>query len=341
MSRYAMTLAVAVGVCLLAVGLMNRTALACQGCGCTADESSLPEVGPEFDIMQRAELLFLGTLTKAQAGPVAQSNPPIHTFQLTLTVSESLRGDLPAAEEIVVSYQARQVQPPTFPVGEAFLVVGYQDLRIERLVTTWVNPASEELLAQVRLAGALPIGWSVVDGQRVSPWASLDEIAWPEDAAEEAPACAETGRPVLFAGEGVTLTVEPVPPAENIKWTNPDGDGEYTITVTNTTDEAVDIPALLSDSGGIRWNESLVIVCQDVARPAPLAEALTETPTPTRLEAGESVSTVVNAFRLENIEWPRGGYRVEFTFCLGELAVTRSFYYKSDHHDPIRAALQE
>ena len=33
----------------------------------------------------------------------------------------------------------------------------------------------------------------------------------------------------------------------------------------------------------------------------------------------------------------RGGYRIEFRFCLGELAVTKSMYYMSRHHDKLRA----
>ena len=343
MFRYTIILAAAGGVCLLAGGPMNRTASAIQEHSGSPNQAALPEVGPEFDTMQRAELLFLATLTHAQAGPVARSEPPIYSFQLTLTVSECLRGDLPVDEEIVVGYQARQAQPPRFPVGESFIVAAYRDLRIERMITTWVAPASEELLAQARLAGTLPMGWSIVDGQLISPWAALgDDGLWPgRTGAPNVLACATTGRPALLSGNGVRLTVEPVPPAEEIRWTNPDGDGEYTVTVTNATEEALEVPALLTVDGEIAWNESLVVICQDTARPAPLATSLAATPTPTRLEPGQSVSTVVNAFRLSNVEWPRGGYRVEFTFCLGELAVTRSFYYKSDHHDAIRAALQE
>ena len=39
---------------------------------------------------------------------------------------------------------------------------------------------------------------------------------------------------------------------------------------------------------------------------------------------------------LDGPEWPRGGYRIEFTFCLGEKANTQSFYYLSKHHDAVR-----
>ena len=39
--------------------------------------------------------------------------------------------------------------------------------------------------------------------------------------------------------------------------------------------------------------------------------------------------------------WPKGGYRIEFQFCLGEKSATKSFYYLSKHHDAIRDASQK
>jgi hypothetical protein len=56
------------------------------------------------------------------------------------------------------------------------------------------------------------------------------------------------------------------------------------------------------------------------------------------LKAGQSISTVVNALALEGPTWPKGGYRIEFQFCLGERSSKQSFYYMSRHHDAIRAA---
>ncbi|MHC4985149.1 MAG: hypothetical protein ACYTFO_03240, partial [Planctomycetota bacterium] len=261
MFRSAIILVVAVGMCLLAGSLMGPTASAIQEGVGTSPQPSLPEVGPEFYRMQHAELLFLATLTRAQAGPVAMSEPPIYTFHLTLTVSECLRGDLPEDEAVTVSYQVRQADPPQFAFGEAFVVAAYRDLRIERMNTNWAAPATEALLIQARLAGTLPLGWTIANGKLLSPWASMGEDAWPGLGGGKL-ICAETGRPPLLAGEGVRLTAEPVPPAEEIRWTNPDGDGEYTITVTNTTDQALEVPALLTVGGEIAWNESLIVICQ-------------------------------------------------------------------------------
>jgi len=50
---------------------------------------------------------------------------------------------------------------------------------------------------------------------------------------------------------------------------------------------------------------------------------------------------VVNALALKGPEWPRGGYRIEFQFCLGEQSSTQSFYYMSRHHDKLRDQAQQ
>ncbi len=302
-------------------------------------QSEQPSIGPAFGVMVQSPHLFVGELVSTVQGPTAQSYPPIYSFRLGIRVTEAFRGDPATGDEVMLQYSARQTEQPVFNEGEEY-VIAAKIGRNGGLEVVWLAMATEDLLAQARLAAVMPLGWRVEDGKLLSPWAWQGASTWPASEGGDGYACSKSGRPALLAGEGVTLTSELVPPAEAIKWTNPDGDGEYTITVTNTTDKPIDVPALLSSAEGeILWNESLVIICQAVARPAPLAEGVPADVTATELAPGQSVSTVVNAFRLKNIEWPRGGYRVEFTFCLGELATTESFYYKSNHHDPIRNAL--
>jgi len=292
-----------------------------------------------FDVFQAAEHVFTAKLKTVTPGPVARSSPPIYTHRLALEVVQVLRGGRKVGEEIVGSHSARQHKRPTFPVAEVCIVAG-KIARGTSLHVTRIDKATESLLATARLATSLPLGWTIVDDKPVSPWAALGPKAWPKGAKGEPgrPMCAKTGRPALLAGKGVRLTVAPVPPKKKIKWTNPDGDGEYTITVTNTTDKPLAVPCLLSDGGKILWDDSLVILCQGTARPAPGAKGVAGKPVPTTLKAGQSVSTVVNAFRLTNVKWPRGGYRIEFRFCLGELSSTQSFYYLSRHHDKVRKA---
>jgi hypothetical protein len=203
-----------------------------------------------------------------------------------------------------------------------------------------VEKSDKEQLAQIEAACALPLGWRMEGGKPVSPWAALGKTAWGGDAAGAALVCGKSGRPALMMGPGVSLQVEHVPPAKDIQWTNPDGDGEYKITVTNTTDKPVTVPALLSDGKNLLWENSLVILCQGKPYVCPGFREDAGKLQPAALKPGESVSGVVNALRLDGPEWPRGGYRIEFQICLGEKSQTKSFYYMSRHHDPIRAGLK-
>ena len=148
--------------------------------------------------------------------------------------------------------------------------------------------------------------------------------------------CSVTGRPALMVGGKAEFAVEKVPPKIDVKWSNPDGDGEYKITLSNPTDKAITVPALLSQDGKILWADSLVILCQGKVYTCPGCKPVTDKVEPTKIAPGKSVSTVVNALQLKGPEWPRGGYRIEFQFCLGEKSEVKSFYYRSKHHDPIR-----
>jgi len=284
-----------------------------------------------------AEYVFTGTLTTVQAGPVGRSFPPMYTHKLHFKVQDVLRGDLEQSAELIGSHVARQHQPPAYPQDKLCLVAASKargSIRIDR-----IEQATPELVAQVRLACSLPLGWKLADDQPLSPWANLQGYSWPNDAKSATDVqCVRTGRPAYLAPSGITLEVTPMPPAKEIKWQNPDGDGQYKITVTNTLDEAVTVAALLADGEDILWNESLVILCQQKAYTIPGTKAVPSTVQPQTLAPGQSVSTVVNALALDGPEWPRGGYRIEFQFCLGQLSQTQSFYYYSKHHDTIRKA---
>ncbi len=283
----------------------------------------------------KAQYVFSARLDRADAGPVAHSLPPIYSHKLHFQVETVLRGNLEVGAKIEGSHSARQHQVPTFPVGKTCLVAASKargTLRIDR-----IELADDEKVKQVALECKLPLGWRVADGQPVSPWARLGEKAWNGGSAEAGElVCSKSGRPALLAGDAVSFDVEPVPPKEAIKWTNPDGDGEYKITVTNNSDQAVLVPALLSDGDKILWKESLLILCKDEVYLCPGSEGVSAEVGPTKLEPGQSVSTVVNALQLRGPAWPRGGYRIEFQFCLGEKSQTKSFYYMSRHHDKIR-----
>ncbi|MFZ5832173.1 MAG: hypothetical protein ACOY3P_18980 [Planctomycetota bacterium] len=303
-----------------------------------ASMGALPEGKGDWN---RAEYVFTGKLDGVQAGPVGQSMPPHYTHTLALAVEKSLRGGLKPGQRVEVAHVARQIEEPTFPVGETCLVAAAKVRNA--LQATRVEAADPDTVAAVTtLVGAVPLGWEVKQGKPVSPWARIKSYKWLGEPGLQADhRCSVTGRPALFAGEGVAFAVEPVPPAKEIQWTNPDGDGEYKITVTNTTNRPLRVAALLGDSQRILWEESLVLISQGKAYPAPKAGRMTEPVKGVELKPGESVSGVVNIFAVEGPEWPQGGDRIEFQFCLGEKSQTKSFYYLARHHDALRERARE
>jgi hypothetical protein len=282
-----------------------------------------------------AEFVFSARLVRVERGPVARSFPPVYSNRLHLQVRSVLRGDLEIGADVEALHTARQHEPPSYPEGQMCLVAASQSrdrLRVDR-----IEAASDQQLKAAELQCQLPLGWAVRNGSVLSPWVDKGQAAWTAEMDGDAAVhCSQTGRPALLAGPAVSFDVTAVPPAEEIKWTNPDGDGLYEVTVTNRTDQPVDVPALLSSGDQILWAESLVILCQDRAYACPGSQGVSGKVTPTRLQPGQSVGTVVNALRLDGPEWPRGGYRIEFQFCLGEKSQTESFYYMSRHHDKIR-----
>ncbi len=284
----------------------------------------------------QGQMIFVARLDRADAGPVGQSFPPMYTYRLHMTVEEVLRGGLKPRQQIVCSHVSRQQDPPVFEAGKQYIVsasTSRQDMRVDI-----IRPADAKLLADVRAACSVPLGWMREGGRLISPWAALGGAAWPADqkAPAGAAACDKTGRPALRAGPDVTFDAAPVPPKVDIKWTNPDGDGEYRITVTNTTDKPLAVPALLSSGGHVLWTESLLIICQGKTYLCPGSRGVSGKVTPTTLQAHQSLSTAVNVLALQGPQWPQGGYRIEFRFCLGEQSRSVSLYYMSRHHDALR-----
>ena len=287
-----------------------------------------------------SEYVFTAKLTGVDAGPVANSMPPIHSHALHFTVDKVLRGPLKSGEKITCSHSARQNDPPKFPEGKTCLVAAAKTRG--RLQAKIVELSTPEKLKKVTLACSLPLGWKIDGGKPLSPWAGMGKDAWDAKIDTKAPlSCSVTGRPALMVGPKAEFTVEKVPPKVDVKWSNPDGDGEYKVTVSNPTDKPITVPALLRQDGKILWAESLVILCQGKVYTCPGCKPVSSKVEPTKIEPGESVSTVVNTFKLKGPQWPRGGYRIEFQFCLGEKSVVKSFYYRSKHHDPIREAVNK
>ncbi len=285
------------------------------------------------------QIVVTATIADIKQGPTARSFPPIYNHTLMLKIDVVLRGGLKTGAVVQVHHSARQQNKPVFPKGQ--VVVALSNARGSYRVDG-LEAADAKKIATVKLACELPMGWVAVNGKVTSPWAAQKERAWPKAQKMDAKhICSVTGRPVLMAGSDVAFKVEKVPPAKVIKFTNPDGDGQYKITVSNTTKNPVTIPALRTYGKRILWKESMVVLCQGKPYTVPGSVGLSTPTKPATLKPGQSISTVIHALELTGPRWPRGGYRIEFQFCLGEKSSTQSFYYMSRHHDVIRDSLKK
>ena len=111
--------------------------------------------------------------------------------------------------------------------------------------------------------------------------------------------CTTTGRPAFLVNGNAIFHAAKVEPKKAIKWTNPDGDGEYKITVSNPTDQPLTVDALRREGKRVLWKESLVILCQGQAYTAPGSVGLLRPTQPVVLKPGETISTVINALELQ------------------------------------------
>ena len=285
------------------------------------------------------QIVVTGAITDIKQGPTARSLPPIYNHTLTLKIDGVLRGGLKVGDQLQAHHSARQMEVPKFPKGK--VVVALSNVR-GGFRTEGLESIDAKKLAAIKLACELPMGWVHAKGKLTSPWVAQKGRAWPKGQKVDAKHfCSVTGRPALMAGSEVVYQVEKVPPKKAIKWTNPDGDGQYKITITNPTKKPVTVEALRTVGKRILWKESMVILCQDKTYTVPGSVGLLRPTEPLVLKPGQTISTVLNALELNGPTWPRGGYRIEFKFCLGEKSSTQSFYYMSRHHDVIRDALKK
>jgi hypothetical protein len=288
------------------------------------DDKALAPIGS-------GEAVFVAKLTKVTAGPVGLSDPPVRSYTFEVEVGEQLRGPKPTGP---LSYTVRSAGAPVFPMDEKWLISARKAGKGWQV--TFIGTADKPLLEKAKALAALPAAWALEGGKPVSPWAALKEKAWPKDAPKvEGVACSKTGRPALMAGAAVEFTVEQVPAENPQKFKNDMfGDGKFKLTVKNTSDKPVKVPALLTDGKTIFWADSVIVVANG-AKLLGAAGRATGT-MPVELKAGASASGTVDTLTLPDVNWPRGGQRVYFDFCLGEKSANNFFYYFSNLHDPMR-----
>ncbi len=296
------------------------------------DDEALARLAP----LSGCERVFVGKLTSSKAGPVGLSDPPLHTFTLVFDPTDALRGEKPDAKA-VYRFSYRGNNPAKYDVGTAY-IVGAKAQQGGWLLAAIVPDTADERKV-VKQVLSVPAGWRWADGKPVSPWASLGAKAWPKDGPKLADVtCGECGRPALFVGDGITLTVEQVPAKNPQKFKNDMyGDGAFKITLKNTTTKDATVPAVLTDGKEVLWADSVLFLHQDKPLVLPTAGKVTKGSKPLSLKAGESASGEVNSLLLDGVPWPRGGSRVYFDVAVGDRTANNFFYYYSAVHDQLRA----
>jgi len=313
-----------------------RARLAALGIVLAACSAAAAAEAELLQAFSRADLVFVGQVAGSTPGPVARSWPPIYTGTLTFEKARALRGE--CGDAVTLRYSIRSRAQPAFNKGARLVVAA--TTRTGRLQLVKSLEATEANLALARKATSVLPGWTLEGGKPVSPWAKLGKAAWPAGAKLRADAaCSKSGRPALTTNTGILLRVEQIIPKNAHKFRNPFGDGKFRVTVTNTNKIAADVAALITDGGKIAWADSLFLLSGGKPYLLPGAGGLKD-PRPTTLKAGESVSAVIDTLPLQGVSWPRGGYRIYFTFCLGERTASSFFYYLSRHHDKLRDALK-
>jgi hypothetical protein len=162
-----------------------------------ARSAAAQDVDPDW---AQAPIIFTGKLIKVVEGPSAQSFPPIWNHTLTFQVDKVLRGEVKPGAELTMHHSARQEAKPVFATKQPVIVAAAKDKNGLRV--TILEPLTEALLDEVKVASLLPLGWKVKAGKAISPWAALGKAAWPADLKDEAAknenakiVCSVTGRP--------------------------------------------------------------------------------------------------------------------------------------------------
>ncbi|OSX73616.1 hypothetical protein BU14_0333s0005 [Porphyra umbilicalis] len=317
--------------------------------------------------------------------------PPLRFF---FSVRQDAAPRLPAAGDAVLLTAHPLPPPPPGGGADVDADAAADGVCAAPITGIAVIRATAEATAAAAGVATIPYGWvpAAAAGGGGPDLASLADVSAPlrcpfaggtpavPGGGGAARACAPTGRPAAVAilrtddggagGRGpagppappgsVRLAVAAVPPPVAHKYRNPDGDGPWSVTLTNDGAAAVALPAvpvavtphrLRRPSRVVLWSAAVTVVAEGgvYALPPPAggeeAAAIAAVAAGTDgahvealvLGAGESATVTVNVLRCGEVEWPKGGWRVNFTVGVGGLTGAGGLYYLDTWHDKLRA----
>jgi hypothetical protein len=250
------------------------------------------------------------------------------------------------------SYNGVHEEEPDLPDEEELVFIALSGTSSTKKLSYWESITSSNAKHIKRLLD-LPYGWTFdKHGKAVSPWSEHGNQSHMGDD-NSSFVCSRSGRAYSPADKGLTLSVSKIP-SEFIQSNNSnrDGDGFFSIKLSNPTEFPLSIPALRRNKGGILWKESLAclvsstnssninIITNSVCLPKfSSLDKLKETD-PTILEPGQEISTTVNPLLFSNFPEITGYSQLSFRFCLGKTVALSTFYYNSSYHDKIKLKIR-
>ena len=289
---------------------------------CQAEDSVFAPINESLMVMtcEVTDSVYAGGMVK---------NSYYHLFELTLDDVKMLRGTKPDSEKYKFKVITKTQTPPELPSGKVIIY-------IDNSGRHGIFEATPERLEIAKKAVSLPRGWGCKDGKVVSPW-SESNIKWPAEAKISADiVCSKTKRPALTTPDGITWTVEQVVPDDVKPYTNPYGDGKFTVKVENTTDKKLTVPGLLCSGDKILW-EACVLIKRSRSSDSKIVYMQHQIPddvSSVELEPGQSLSHEVNVLLFPDY-LSSGGRRLYYNFILADRVATNFYYYSSGHHDKL------
>ncbi|KAL7677652.1 hypothetical protein ACOME3_003892 [Neoechinorhynchus agilis] len=260
------------------------------------------------------EIIFVARIVNSTCLGSTRSIPPQHMMLLSFYVLSKIRGPCEIIGGHPVNYLANEETIPTFD-------------------------SEVDYVAGVNRLNQVPIGWLHDSGTFISPFqcGSLRPKWYSAQEHSDKIKCTKTGRPVLQCPDGISLHVQQIIDTDAKDKMAPFGDGKFEISITNTLDREVTIPALLNKDGKVIWEDSLVLLDISFGRAwAFPGNGREDNLQPTILKKGESLKTITNVLTIEGSnEWKIGGTRVYLSFCLGNVCRQNFFYYNSKAHEII------
>ncbi|CAF1404990.1 unnamed protein product [Didymodactylos carnosus] len=263
-----------------------------------------------YDILPKSPVAFIGTLVDIVDHNQTGS---LHSYDLTFENIQLLRGNIVQEKAFLYRKQSHPIteqndEQRKLELKREYLACLNNSTTIHSLFEIdFINDAAE----LVQIAG-LPVGWSKQTDEYFSPWKNHHRKWWSSssDTFKNVPKCNDCQRPALTTGDSITMSVKRV-----------DNKSQFELTVTNTSDKPVQIPALVCDKQSkiILWHDS-IFVMSNLNNDQHFFPKTNESDEVECVELGpyQSISIILDITMLNNLILEQDDTDISLIFCLGE-----------------------